>query len=118
MSPKRNFVEALSFNYKLSKFFGLFPFTIYYNRVFDTKTTRTDILILIFWSIFYGYDCFNVFSKSSEPSKYSSTVYIIGIAIIDKCAILTQICVIWMNFVYRKKTAKILRNIDYVDQQV
>lgn len=118
MPFKINFIEALSFNYKLSKMFGLCQFTINYKGTFEAKTTRADILVLLFWSIFYGYDCLNIYSKPADQSKYTSTIYFIGISIIELSSILIHICVFWINFMHRKKTIKILRNIHDAGQKV
>lgn len=118
MSFRSNFYDVLSLNYKLSKVFGFCQLSRNVNGAFETKTTRVDVFIILFWSIFYGYNCFNVYLKPNDQSKYSSTIYYIGISIVDMTSILIQISVIWLNFVHRKKTVKIVRNIQDVSQKV
>ena len=117
MSPKSSFHEVSNSNYKLSKIFGLCQFTIC-TESFETKTTFLDVLVLLLWSFFYGYDCLNIYSKPSEKSNYTSTIYFIGISMIDVSSIIIHICVFWLNFFHRKTTANILKGIYNFDQQV
>ena len=117
MSSKSSFYEVSNLNYKLSKIFGLCQFTIY-TESFETRTTFLDVLVLLLWSFFYGYNCLNIYTKPSEKSKYTSTIYFIGISLCELTSVIIHICVLWLNFVYREATASVLRGIYSVDQQV
>ena len=114
---KHNFYDVIKPFFCLLKFFGFFQISEYESSK-DVKSTFVDIILLLFWTLFFASSVIIDFSSPLDDEKFSSMIYSAGVFLDSLISSISQTVIPILNFYHRKKLLKIVRNIHLVDQKV